>query len=141
MHTAAISGETWYKIRGILYQSFCNLVTGWRLVPLDIAKITSRPCGVISSDPLADCREFTGTRGQWGHPLFSSHTYACTYKGRISWVIYSLAVHTYRYLLFGETFAQRRTVLSVILPVVRFFQKFRPDIILWEGRGKDDFPT
>ena len=25
-------------------------------------------------------------------PLFSSHTYACTYKGRISWVIYSLAV-------------------------------------------------
>ena len=88
---------------------------------MDIAKITSRPYGVISSDPLADCREFAGTRGQWGHPLFSSHTYACTYKGRISWVIYSLAVHTYRYLLFGETFAQRRTVLSVILPVVRFF--------------------
>ena len=28
VHTAAISGETWYKIRGILYQSFCNLVTG-----------------------------------------------------------------------------------------------------------------
>ncbi len=56
-------------------------------------------------------------------------------------MIYSLAVHTYRYLLFGETFAQRRTVLSVILPVVRFFQKFRPNIILWEGRGKDDFPT
>ena len=56
-------------------------------------------------------------------------------------MIYSLAVHTYRYLLFGETFAQMRTVLSVILPVVRFFQKFRPDIILWEGRGKDDFPT
>ena len=108
---------------------------------MDIAKITSRPYGVISSDPLADCREFTGTRGQWGHPLFSSHTHACTYKGRISGVIYSLAVHTYRYLLFGETFAQRRTVLSVILPVVRFFQKFRPDIILWEGRGKDDFPT
>ena len=107
---------------------------------MDIAKITSRPCGVISSDPLADCREFTGTRGQWGHPLFSSHTYACTYKGRISWVIYSLAVHTYRYLLFGETFAQMRTVLSVILPVVRFFQKFRPDIILWKGRGKMIFP-
>ena len=56
-------------------------------------------------------------------------------------MIYSLAVHTYRYLLFGETFAQMRTVLSVILPVVRFFQKFRPDISLWEGRGKDDFPT
>ena len=56
-------------------------------------------------------------------------------------MIYSLAVHTYRYLLFGETFAQMRTVLSVILPVVRFFQKFRLDIILWEGRGKDDFPT
>ncbi|MEI3074809.1 MAG: hypothetical protein V8T40_11610 [Phocaeicola vulgatus] len=33
-----------------------------------------------------------------------------------------------------------RTVLSVILPVVRFFQKFRPDIILWEGRGKMIFP-
>lgn len=55
-------------------------------------------------------------------------------------MIYSLAVHTYRYLLFGETFAQMRTVLSVILPVVRFFQKFRPDIILWEGRGKMIFP-
>ena len=71
---------------------------------MDIAKITSRPYGVISSDPLADCREFTGTRGQWGHPLFFSHTHACTYKGRISGVIYSLAVHTYRYFLFGETF-------------------------------------
>ena len=55
-------------------------------------------------------------------------------------MIYSLAVHTYRYLLFGETFAQMRTVLSVILPVVRFFQKFRPDIILWKGRGKMIFP-
>ena len=55
-------------------------------------------------------------------------------------MIYSLAVHTYRYLLFGETFAQMKTVLSVILPVVRFFQKFRPDIILWEGRGKMIFP-
>ena len=22
----------------------------------------------------------TGTRGQWGHPLFSSHTHACTYR-------------------------------------------------------------
>ena len=33
-----------------------------------------------------------------------------------------------------------RTVLSVILPVVRFFQKFRPDIILWKGRGKMIFP-
>ena len=76
----------------------------WRVVPLNIVKITSRPCGVISSDPLADCREFTGTRGQWGHPLFSSHTHACTYKGRISGVIYSLTVHTYRYFLFGETF-------------------------------------
>ena len=30
---------------------------------MDIAKITSRPCGVISSDPLADCREFTGDCG------------------------------------------------------------------------------
>ena len=55
-------------------------------------------------------------------------------------MIYSLAVHTYRYLLFGETFAQMRTVLSVILPVVRFFQKFRSDIILWKGRGKMIFP-
>ena len=55
-------------------------------------------------------------------------------------MIYSLAVHTYRYLLFGETFAQMKTVLSVILPVVRFFQKFRPDIILWKGRGKMIFP-
>ena len=45
-----------------------------------------------------------GQWGQWGHPLFSSHTHACTYKGRISGVIYSLAVHTYRYFLFGETF-------------------------------------
>ena len=33
-----------------------------------------------------------------------------------------------------------RTVLSVILPVVRFFQKFRSDIILWKGRGKMIFP-
>lgn len=55
-------------------------------------------------------------------------------------MIYSLAVHTYRYLLFGETFAQMKTVLSVILPVVRFFQKFRSDIILWKGRGKMIFP-
>ena len=92
---------------------------------MDIAKITSRPYGVISSDPLADCREFTGTRGQWGHPLFSSHTHACTYRGRISWV---------------NRLSLMRTVLSVILPVVRFFQKFRPDIILWKGRGKMIFP-
>ena len=56
-------------------------------------------------------------------------------------MIYSLAVHTYQRPLFGEPFEPVRTVLSVILPVVRFFQKFRPDIILWEGRGKDDFPT
>ena len=28
-------------------------------------------------------------------PLFSSHTHACTYKGRISGVIYSLAVRCY----------------------------------------------
>ena len=39
-------------------------------------------------------------------------------------MIYSLAVHTYRYFS-----------LSCV-----FFQKFRPDIILWEGRGKMIFP-
>lgn len=35
-HTAAASGETWYKIRGILYQDFCNLVPGcgWFLLTL-----------------------------------------------------------------------------------------------------------
>ena len=41
---------------------------------------------------------------------------------------------------FVKRLSLMRTVLSVILPVVRFFQKFRPDIILWKGRGKMIFP-
>ena len=54
-------------------------------------------------------------------------------------MIYSLAVHTYRYLLFGETFAQMRTVLSVILPVVRFFSEVPAGHNPVGGQGKDDF--
>lgn len=56
-------------------------------------------------------------------------------------MIYSLTVHTYRYFLFGETFESDEdgafgySSLSCV-----FFQKFQPDIILWEGRGKMIFP-
>lgn len=55
-------------------------------------------------------------------------------------MIYSLAVHTYRYLLFGETFeSDEDGAFGYPLSCV-FFQKFRPDIILWKGRGKMIFP-
>ena len=37
-HTAATSGETWYKIRGILYQDFCNLVSGGGLFLLTLQR-------------------------------------------------------------------------------------------------------
>ena len=68
-------------------------------------------------------------------------------------MIYSLAVHTYRYFLFGETFESSdtsylvkrlslmRTVLSVILPVVRFFSEVPAGYNPVGRQGKDDFPT
>ena len=96
---------------------------------------------MISSDPLADCREFTGTRGQWGHPLFSSHTHACTYKGRISGVIYSLAVTLTDTSYLVKRLSLMRTVLSVILPVVRFFSEVPAGHNPVGRQGKDDFPT
>lgn len=56
-------------------------------------------------------------------------------------MIYSLAVHTYRYLLFGETFEPDEDGAFGYPPCrAFFFQKFRPDIILWEGKGKMIFP-
>ena len=56
-------------------------------------------------------------------------------------MIYSLAVHTYRYFLFGETFESDEDGASVILPVVRFFSEVPAGYNPVGRQGKDDFPT
>lgn len=56
-------------------------------------------------------------------------------------MIYSLAVHTYRYLLFGETFESDEDGAFGYPPCRAFFSEVPAGHNPVERQGKDDFPT